>query len=55
MRFKTFGAITPGSGYSNGTYTNVPLKNNLGSGSGATADITVANNTVTNVVIESGR
>ena len=23
---KTFGAITPGSGYSNGTYTNVPLK-----------------------------
>ena len=48
---KTFGAITPGIGYSNGTYTNVPLKNNLGSGSGATADITVSGNKVTNVVL----
>ena len=48
---KTFGAITPGSGYSNGTYINVPLKNNLGSGSGATADITVSGNKVTNVVL----
>ena len=48
---KTFGAITPGNGYSNGTYINVPLKNNLGSGSGATADITVSGNKVTNVVL----
>ena len=48
---KNFGAITPGIGYSNGTYTNVSLKNNLGSGSGATADITVSGNKVTNVVL----
>ena len=49
--FDVANGLTPGSGYSNGTYTNIPLKNRLGSGSGATADITVAGNEVTNVVL----
>ena len=38
-----------GTGYSDGVYSNIPLKNKLGSGSGATADITVTNGGVTNV------
>ena len=38
-----------GSGYTNGTYTNTPLTG--GTGSGATANITVAGNIVTAVVI----
>ena len=46
---KTFGAITSGSGYSDGTYSAVPLKNRLGSGVGATADITVTGGKVTGV------
>ena len=50
---KTFGAITPGSGYSDGTYTNIPLKNNLGSGTGGTADITVTNGSVSAVVLNT--
>ena len=41
-----------GFGYTNGFYTNVPL--NGGSGSGFTADITVAGQIVTNVVITDG-
>ena len=45
----TLGAITPGSGYTNGTYTNVPLTG--GSGSGATADISVTSNGVASVTI----
>ena len=50
---KTFGAITAGSGYSDGTYSAVPLKNRLGSGVGATADITVTNGSVSNVTLVS--
>ena len=49
--FDVANGLTPGNGYSNGTYINVPLKNNLGSGSGATADITVTSNKVSNVVL----
>lgn len=41
------GTITSGSGYVNNLYSNVPLTG--GSGSGATANITVAGNVVTNV------
>jgi len=41
------GTITPGSGYINNLYSNVPITG--GSGSGATANITVAGNVVTNV------
>ena len=45
--------LTPGSGYDNGTYTNIPLKNNLGSGIGGTADITVTSGAVSNVVLNA--
>lgn len=45
----TLGAVTGGSGYTNGTYTNVPLTG--GSGSGAKATITVTSNSVSSVTI----
>ena len=38
--------------YTNGTYTNVPLVNLTGYGSGATADIIVSGNAVTSVTID---
>ncbi len=46
---KTLGAITPGSGYVDNTYTNVPLTG--GNGADATADIVVAGGVVTSVTI----
>lgn len=45
------GTITPGFGYANGLYSNVPLTG--GSGSGATANITIAGNVVTSVTLNS--
>jgi len=45
----TFGAITAGSNYTDGVWTNVPLTG--GAGTGATAQITVAGNVVTAVTI----
>ena len=41
--------LVPGTGYSDGIYNAVLLKNKRGSGTGATADITVTNGSVTNV------
>lgn len=46
---KTLGAITGGSGYTNGTYTNVPFT--TGTGFNGTADIVVSSNAVTTVTI----
>jgi hypothetical protein len=48
---KTFGAITGGSSYTNGTYTNVSLTG--GSGSTATANIVVSGGAVTSVTINN--
>lgn len=45
----TFGAITAGSNYTNGVWTNVPLTG--GAGTDATAQITVAGNVVTAITI----
>jgi len=47
---QTFGAITGGSLYTNGTYLSVPLTG--GTGSGATANITVSGGAVTGVVLQ---
>ena len=46
------GAVTGGSSYTSGTYSNVPLTG--GSGSGATGDIVVAGGVVTTVSLANG-
>ena len=47
----SFGTITVGSGYTNGTYFNVPLTG--GSGSGATARIVVSGRQVASVTLQN--
>ena len=48
----TLGSITPGSGYINGTYYDVPITG--GTGNSATATIVVSGQAVTSVTITSG-
>ena len=48
----TFGAITGGSSYTNGTYLNVALTG--GAGTGATANIVVSGGAVTSVTLTQG-
>ena len=48
----TLGSVTGGSGYTNGTYTNVALTG--GTGSGAKATVVVASGAVTTVTITDG-
>lgn len=48
----TVGGLVGGSGYNNGVYNDVPITG--GNGVGATAKITVANQTVTTVEIDDG-
>ena len=48
----TFGTIVGGAGYTNGTYTAVPLTG--GTGSGATAVVTVAGNIVSAITLTAG-
>ena len=45
--------LDSGTGYSDGIYNAVPLKNRRGSGSGATANITVTNGSVSNVKLNA--
>jgi len=48
----SYNTPTGGSSYTNGVYPNIPLTG--GQGSGATATVTVAGNTVTTVTINNG-
>lgn len=51
----TFGTLTAGTGYTNGTYTNVSLVSLTGTGAGVRANITVAGGVVTAVALVAGQ
>ena len=46
--------LTPGTGYSDGIYYGIALKNKLGTGSGVVTDVTVTNGSVSNVKVFGG-
>lgn len=52
--FLTATLTTPGTGYNNGTYTNVPLVNITGTGTGAVATVTVSGGAITSVTQTTG-
>ncbi len=49
----TMGSIVPGSGYVNGTYTNVPLTTLTGNGQAAFGTVTVTSSAVSSIVVSS--
>jgi hypothetical protein len=54
LTFNTTDGIIRGAGYTNGTYTNVPLINKRGTGTGATANIVISGGKISTIAINQG-